>query len=201
MFLNKVEGAVCWDLGAHFGVHAIGLAFHVGTSGEIVAVEPDHVAYDRLKYHVQLNRLNNVKLFQLAASNLDGDIELIIAQGLGSSVTHAKYEDEILTGETEIFSSKAARMDTLREKHQLRLPNLIKVDVEGHGAKALAGAMNTISDSKPIVVLSVHSPSEWQDSRSLLEPLGYRPVTRDGTKLSWEIQPGLATVLLNWFAA
>lgn len=171
--LHDPAGAVCWDLGAHFGIHTVGLARQVGTNGSVFAFEPAPVAFARLDLHVRMNRLENVKLYNVAASNADGELNLIVAGGLGSTVTHAKYKDEVLAQGAELLRSKCARLDTLVDAAEVSLPAFVKIDVEGHRAKALSGASSSIARSLPVIVLSVHSREEWQDSWSVLQPLGY----------------------------
>src|SRR5262249_23448178 len=77
--LPSISGAVCWDFGAHFGIHTVGMAMQVGPAGQVVSFEPDPAAFCRLKYHVQINRLSNVVLFQAAVSNKAGSMKLITA--------------------------------------------------------------------------------------------------------------------------
>ena len=195
--LNPKAGAVCWDLGAHFGIYTVGFARQVGNEGQVYAFEPDPVAFARLRRHARMNKLNNVKLFNIAASDRDGELKLIITGGLGSTVTHAKYEDELVSDQAEFLTSKCARLDTLVQSGELRLPNFIKVDVEGHGAEALAGAVSSIKLSRPIIALSIHSPHEWEASRSLLQPLNYTPVIRAKTTGGWETPAALETIVLS----
>ena len=198
--LRQTKGAVCWDLGAHFGIHTIGLALEVGPHGQVCAFEPDPVAFMRLQRHARMNKLDNVRLFNLAASNTDGRLKMIVAAGLGSTVTHAKYEDEVVSPEYELLSVQCVRLDTLVEAGEVKSPAFVKVDVEGHGAKALAGAASTIERALPVIVLSVHSQPEWEGSRSLLQPLGYRPRGRwpecCGAD-AWAAPAGLEVVILS----
>lgn len=192
---GELQGACCWDLGAHFGIHTVGLARCVGPTGQVVGFEPDPVAFRKLAYHVKMNGLDYVKLYQAAASDLDGPLELIIAGGLGSTVTHAKYEDEIVNEESSKFVSQALRLDTLVDRGEIRLPDLIKVDVEGHGAKAIAGAARAIAKSKPIMAFSLHSPHEWSDTAAQLEPMGYRAYDiASDREIDWEDYPGPVTL-------
>jgi FkbM family methyltransferase len=39
-------------------------------------------------------------------------------------------------------------------------PDLIKIDVEGYQAKAIAGAMNTIRRHKPVIIIELHDPEK-----------------------------------------
>lgn len=195
--VGGVSGLNCWDLGAHFGIHTVGLARAAGSKGEVAGFEPDPVAFRKLARHVRMNGLANVRLFQAAASNRDGRIELIVSGGLGSTVTHARYEEEKPSLGTQIFDAPSVRLDTLVARSEIRLPDLIKVDVEGHGAKAIAGAMDSISASLPAIVFSVHSPDEWRDTGALLQPLGYAAVSASGQDVDWGTDPGACTVVMR----
>jgi FkbM family methyltransferase len=195
---GDLRGASCWDLGAHFGIHTIGLARSVGPSGAVVGFEPDPVAFKKLTYHVGLNRLHCVKLYQAAASDVEGPLELIITGGLGSSVTHARGKDETLAADAASFVGRAVRLDALVERGEIRAPDLIKVDVEGHGAKALAGAINAIAKSQPVIVFSLHGMTEWLGTASQLKPLRYRchDVASD-REIGWDAYPGFGTVVFR----
>ena len=194
---GSVQGLNCWDLGAHFGIHTVGLAKAAGSSGQVAGFEPDPVAFAKLVRHVGMNRLTNVKLFQAAASDRDGRLELIVSGGLGSTVTHARYESEVPSAGTTTFDAPSIRLDTLVECGEIELPGLVKVDVEGHGAKAIAGGMQSIARSMPAIVFSVHSPHEWGDTGALLRPLGYEAFTGAGLAVDWDSDPGPMTLVLR----
>jgi FkbM family methyltransferase len=194
--LPSARGSVCWDLGAHFGIHVIGLALHVGPEGRVCAFEPDGVAFARLQRHVRMNRLGNVSLYPLAASDHDGDLEMIVSGGLGSTVTHVRYDDEPVNSATEKLVTRAIRLDTLVKAGELPVPDLVKIDVEGHGGAAIAGALQTITRRRPVIVLSVHCAPEWEQARSALEPLGYRGRYADGRACPWDAPAEAAGIIL-----
>lgn len=194
--LPQARGAVCWDVGAHFGIHTVGLAMQVGAEGRVCAFEPDSVAFARLQRHVRMNRLGNVRLFPLAASDHDGDLEMIVSGGLGSTVTHVRYHDEPITPETPKLVARAARLDTLVSAAEIPVPDLVKIDVEGHGGRTIEGALHTISERKPVIVLSVHSGPEWEQARASLMPLGYSGRYADGRVCRWEDVPDTAGIIL-----
>jgi FkbM family methyltransferase len=194
--LPSVRGAVCWDLGAHFGIHAVGLALQVGPEGRVCAFEPDGVAFARLQRHVRMNRLHNVTLYPLAASDHDGDLEMIVSGGLGSTVTHVRYDDEPVTAETRRLLTRSVRLDTLVSSGELPVPDLLKIDVEGHGGAAIEGALGTISQRRPVIVLSVHCAPEWEQARRALEPLGYRGRYAYGRACRWDAPAEAAGIIL-----
>lgn len=35
--LGRIVVAVCWDFGAHFGIHMVGMAMQVGRAGQVIA--------------------------------------------------------------------------------------------------------------------------------------------------------------------
>lgn len=196
--LAQVSGAVCWDFGAHFGIHTVGMARQVGPSGQVVAFEPDAVAFARLELHVVMNRLANVVLFRAAVSSSKGVQRLISASGPGSTVSHFRYPGE---AEPEEHSSVAVEMiapDDLVQLGRIRPPDLIKVDVEGHGASALQGSLSSIRNKLPVIIFSSHSPTEINGARDLLEPLGYGVKRFSGASASWDdLEVGTGNLLTH----
>jgi len=182
---NKV-GAACWDFGAHFGIHTVGMAMEVGPRGQVASFEPDPGAFSRLKYHVKINGLTQVRLFQAAASDKAGALKLITTHGLGSAMSHFQYEDETMSERTATLEVATVVPDQLVSSGQIRPPDLIKVDVQGHGAQALRGSIESIRTKRPIIIFSNHSQWELQGTRELLEPLGYRACSLNGDPIRWD---------------
>jgi FkbM family methyltransferase len=183
--LPNLVGAVCWDFGAHFGIHSVGMAMQVGNTGQVASFEPDPVAFGRLKYHLNINRLSNVESFQRAVSNKTGSSRLIMSHGLGSAFSHFQYEDELVSKRTPTLEVATVAPDELVSQGIIRPPDLIKVDVQGHGAKALDGSIGSIRARRPIIIFSNHSQWELAGTRTLLEPLGYSVVSLNGNPISW----------------
>ncbi len=195
--LPRLRGAACWDVGAHFGIHAVGMAMQVGPDGEVCAFEPDTVAFARMQRHVRMNRLRNIKLFQLAASDHDGALELVVSGGLGSTVTHVRYDDEEPSPEAAVLNASAIRLDSLVSAGEIRVPDLVKIDVEGHGGRVLEGALDTVGRCKPIIVFSVHSESEWSQARQVLMPLGYAGKYASGRECRWDAHPDASAIIFT----
>lgn len=66
-----------------------------------------------------------------------------------------------------------ARMDTVLAPHHLTQIDLLKIDIEGHAAKALAGAGQTLSITNH-VILEIHSEAELGESEAILVQSGFR---------------------------
>jgi FkbM family methyltransferase len=184
-YLPSIKGIAFWDLGAHYGIHTVGMAMQIGAGGQVVAFEPDRGAFSKLSRHVTMNGLRNVKLFCAAASSVSGTEKLYLPHGTGSSVAHFRYTpDQDLDGVPH-ETVETINLDRLVESGEIREPDLIKIDVQGHAARAVAGAIKSIERRRPVIAFSSHGPTEINGTRALLEPLGYRVVALSGQEISW----------------
>jgi FkbM family methyltransferase len=171
---GDLTGKVCWDLGAHFGYYAIGLAMRTGPSGQVLAVEPFPPSYARLELHKRMNGLSWLKTLQGAASDVSGTADFVSDVGAGDTTVHLPYDGEVKTATTPAISVRIVRLDDLVAGGEIRPPDFMKIDVEGHGHRALAGAIKTIRQAKPTILMGFHSPQEVAGTEALLLPLGYR---------------------------
>jgi FkbM family methyltransferase len=158
----------------------------VGETGQVVGVEPNPVSYAKCRLHVQQNSLEWVRIFNAAASDSEGTVALFLSGGRESSSAHMAYEDERPDAHLSRVEVRTIALDALVESGEIRPPDFVKVDVEGHGARALAGARKAIADRRPTLVMSFHSTWELEGTRRLLEPLGYRAFASAGEHLRWE---------------
>ena len=145
-----------------------------GPTGQVVAVEPFAPNYTRLERHRRMNTLTWLKAYQCAASNTTGSAEFFTDVSEGDTSVHLAYEGEVITTTTSTTSVRTVRLDELVERNEIRPPDFMKVDVEGHGHHALGGANESIRRSRPIILMGFHSPQEVAGTKSILDPLGYR---------------------------
>ncbi len=171
---GDIRGWSCWDLGAHFGLYSVGLAQRVGPQGQVAAFEPNPLSYARLLRHARMNHLPWLKTYQAAISDETGSAELFTYGDLGTTTTHLPYDGETRTQNVGAISVPILRLDRLVERGELRAPKFVKVDVEGHGHRALAGMQATLRAARPIILAAMHSPQEVAGILALLNPLGYR---------------------------
>ena len=172
--LGDLRGKACWDLGAHFGYYSVGLALRTGPSGQVVAVEPLPTNYSRLERHRQMNNLSWVKTYQCAVSDVTGEAEFFSDVSHGDTTVHLQYDDEVKTAVTQTIFVHTIRLDDLVAGGEIRLPDFIKIDVEGHGHHALGGAIDAIRRARPVILMGFHSPQEVAGTEALLQPLGYQ---------------------------
>jgi FkbM family methyltransferase len=181
-YLGNLQGKVFWDFGAHFGIHTVGMAMQVGSGGQVAALEPNPHAFKRLSYHVRMNRLENVKMFEAAASSTTGTTHIFLPSDTASTTAHIHSKNDGYVQQADIAT---IAVDELVDAGVLRLPDLIKVDVEGHGAEAMAGCIRAIERSHPVIAFSRHEQFELEGVRDLLVPLGYRPYSLEKKSVTW----------------
>ena len=171
--LGAIRGWSCWDLGAHYGFYSVGLARRVGPDGAVAAFEPNPLSFRRLAYHRRLNRLAWLKPFAAAASDRAGRQELYTYGDLGATTTHLAYEGETRSTACAPLAVPTLMLDALVADGAIRSPDFVKIDVEGHGHRALAGMAAAVRRKRPLLLVAFHSPQEVDGVFGILQPLGY----------------------------
>ncbi|WP_438481189.1 FkbM family methyltransferase [Oleiharenicola lentus] len=170
------KGKHVWDLGSHYGLFAVGLGRRVGAQGSVAAFEPNPLSYSRLQLHIARNHLRWVKAFPLALSNVTESQRFFAYKGLESTSTHLAYEGETWDPSIPTITVTTCRLDDLVAAGKIHAPDFIKLDVEGHGHKALLGAEQTLRAHRPTLLLAIHSHAEREGIKALLDPLRYNYV-------------------------
>jgi len=171
---GDIRGWSCWDLGAHFGLYSVGLGKRVGPGGQVAAFEPNPQSCARLRRHAHMNHLDNLRIYQAAVSGKTGTAELFTYGDLGTTTTHLPYDGEKRTEQVGAITVPVLSLDSLVQQGELRTPQFVKLDVEGHGHHALAGMQSALQEARPIILAALHSPQEIAGILALLDPLGYQ---------------------------
>ncbi len=172
--LGDWTGRHVWDLGSHYGLFTVGLGLRVGPTGSVAAFEPNPLSYERLQLHLRRNRLDWVKSFPCAVSDTPGNQRFFLYEGLESTSTHLAYENEAWNESIPTMQVPTLRLDDLVDAGQINAPDFVKVDVEGHGHKALAGAVRALAHKRPSLLIGLHSETEVAGILAVLTPLRYR---------------------------
>lgn len=163
-----------WDLGAHYGLFAIGLARRAGPGGSVAAFEPNPQSFSRLRLHAWRNQIPSLRIFPFAVSDETTTRPLVLGKDTETTTSHLPYDGEHLKDSTPRLAVQTVRLDDLVAAGVIPPPHFIKLDVEGHGHRALRGAAATIREHLPVIMAGLHSPQETEGLVSLLIPLGYR---------------------------
>jgi FkbM family methyltransferase len=126
------EGDTVVDCGAHLGTLSMVASKKVGSSGNIVSVEPHPRTFSYLEKNIKENRCHNVHLINKAI----GDKEGIIA------ITDFYASDLNYLTEEGTTSVEMTTLDTILK--DIPKIDLLKLDVEGHELQALVGGEKTL---------------------------------------------------------
>ncbi len=138
---------------------------------KIISFEPAKPIYELGLKTIELNNLQNVKYENLALGDKNEDIRINMYgnDNIGAnSITNSNDNNAI--------QGKSIRLDDYVKEHNLKV-GLIKTDVEGFEQQLLEGAIETIKEQKPILMISIyHNYHDFYKIKPWLESLnlGYK---------------------------
>jgi FkbM family methyltransferase len=147
---------VVYDIGANMGLHAVFLSQAVGEHGLVFAFEPETHYCERLRANVALNGLKNVRIVSLALGDRSYTSDLLSSHRGKAAPRLAEVRPE--GGDLE--HSQTVRViagDELVQKENLPLPQVVKIDVEGHEHAVIRGLARALSSSScRLVCCEIH---------------------------------------------
>jgi len=138
------------DIGANIGLYSVTLGM-MDEVEQVFAFEPVRRNFNQLCANVFANRLDGkVETFRLAASDAAGQARIHIDP---ASTGIARLDLESAGRDTAVFRHSetidCARLDDLLDVKGRRL--FVKIDVEGHGARALAGMTRILAENEAVI--------------------------------------------------
>lgn len=167
---------VFYDLGANVGYYAF-IANQYISNGKIYSFEPMPANIDIFNRHLQLNakrmKNNSISLLPYAISDKEKEVAF-------SNNDKAIEGNTYVNSKVENVSSKSLMVKCFSVDGLLRSgyknPDVIKIDVEGAEYDVLRGAMETLKQYKPNILLATHDchlPGVQKLCVDLLQELGY----------------------------
>ena len=164
------SGMTCFDIGANVGYYTLLFSVLVGQTGKVFAFEPLPTNVDLLRQHVQINRCRNVRIFDLALTDFDG--EAPFEEHESRSMGHL--------AESSGLKVRCATLDGLLREGEISIPHVLKIDVEGAELAVMIGARKMFESAKPVILLATHGPDVHASCCCLLIDLGYDLEPLDG---------------------
>jgi len=152
--LIKIKPNVSLDVGANIGNHALVIAKH---SKKLIAFEPVKFIFNVLQKNFEINNLTNAQAFNFGLSDQAGQQNFFIASNgnLGSS----SIETNNVEAESTVIET--VKGDVFIDNNDIKNIDFIKMDVEGHEAKALKGLTDFIYKNQPLILL------EWNNKNTI----------------------------------
>lgn len=175
-FLKKGDTFI--DVGANQGEYSLWAARKVGSKGKVVAFEPMTQLFEQLTENIRLNKSfkNTISPVKLGLSDKKGEVTLYASEDSNEG-TNTIYN-------TDKFSIELGKiqLDTLDEQLdnlKINTVNFLKIDVEGAELQVLKGAVNTLKNNRPILLLEINKDACIaggylpEDILELLKPFNY----------------------------
>jgi FkbM family methyltransferase len=162
----EAQGHTAFDIGANCGQSIRRL---LPGFTHVIAVEPATESFDYLREHYGDN--DRVSLVQAAATDHVGEVVLEVRDVIGTGQLTTGARGELPWGERhDVRHVPATTVDQLAD--EFRVPDLLKVDTEGHEVLVLQGAERVLA-SRPQVIVEIHSHQNGLDCNDILEAAGF----------------------------
>lgn len=144
------------DIGANEGYFSILAGRIVGSTGRIIAVEPQERAALILAENIKLNALSNVTVVRAAVSDRVGQASLHLSPdtntGSTSLIQTTRYR-------LPTEAVQTATLSELFERYRIEVADLVKVDIEGFEYEAILGSPNIFRERRVrYLALELHPP-------------------------------------------
>lgn len=164
------EGDNVIEVGANIGSHTVGLAKSVGSTGHVVAIEPQPEVFRILCANLALNGLTNAIPFMNGCG----------AESCLMRVNSTNYQTKNIhnSGSASLNNSDDGTLVSVVTLDELvgNMPSLrlIKVDVEGMEKEVLEGAKRLIEQHRPFLYVENDRAERSKELIELIMGAGYR---------------------------
>lgn len=136
-------GDVVWDVGANVGTYTRKFSNWAGDTGLVYAFEPVPECFSKLQ-DVSAQR-KNIRAFNIALADIEGSLPMkTAADRLGTThalATGAARDSTVIL--VDVFTG-----DEVRRRERLKVPNVVKIDVEGFEEEVLLGMRDTLANEE-----------------------------------------------------
>lgn len=186
------QARVTVDVGTHVGFYTV-LAALANPAGCVYAFEPLPSAFERLEQNVALNGLRNVRALRMAAADQDAKAEFfhVVTTGIPSSSSLSREFMAVHEDNLQSSVVPTVRLDTWFAQEQVSYLDLVKLDTETTEPAVLAGMLELLARSQPVIFCEMLMAGDGQAITDLLKPLGYRffLLGADGPQERPDIEP------------
>ena len=169
MFGAIKSGDVIWDVGANIGYYSVKFAAATGDQGFVQAFEPMPKTFKILKKAI--SGYTNIGLTCSALGRSDSNLSMSNDSDVGSPTNKILTNDSQFS-EHDTVMIKVRSGDSLITSEELKVPNFIKIDVEGHESEAIKGMAELLKEPElRTLAIEIHF--------ALLEKRGLRNAPRD----------------------
>jgi FkbM family methyltransferase len=175
LFLRLLHPAMTVvDGGANIGEYTLLASTAVGDTGAVHAFEPIPDNFTRLRGHVAVNSLHNVRMRQAAL--WDRTTTLTLGRQAGRPSHAGAWSAAAPSGTVE--SVQAVSLDDYVAEEGIARVDALKLDIEGAEPNAVQGMLRTLERDRPLLLVELHETARALSTAAavmaLVAPLGYR---------------------------
>ncbi len=169
--------SIILDIGAYIGAYTF-TAARIATSGSVHVFEPNPQSAQRIRQTVRNNGLTNILLNECAVGNQSGILQFHL---------HETPTESGLANKNQTINIVNVPVQTIDEYCQNKtIPkiDLLKIDVEGAELLVLQGAVQTINEFQPTIIIELHRKQSTsfgytvEDIVQYLHSIGYTLFTQ-----------------------
>jgi len=169
MFRAIKPGDIVWDVGANVGYYTVKFAAAAGDEGFVQGFEPMPETFKILKKAI--SGYTNIGLTCCALGRSDSNLSMSNDSEVGSPTNKILTSDSQSSGDDTVMI-KVRSGDSLIRSEELKVPNFIKIDVEGYESDVIKGMADLLKESElRTLAIEIHF--------ALLEERGLREAPRD----------------------
>ncbi len=182
------DGAICFDIGAEYGLYTLTFARRIGERGRVFSFEPLPGPHRFLARVVRWLRVPNVTVHRLALGDRIHDATLSLPRRRWLPVHGRAFVADEATGpgpneefaREERVESAVSTVDRAVAEAGLTRVDFIKIDVEGYEPAVLRGALRTLERFRPTLLIEIEDRhlEKFRASSAtiidLLAPHGYQ---------------------------
>lgn len=163
------------DIGANVGIYSCIAATHLSDKGRVIAIEPNPIVAERLRFNLNATTENKGKFPQFVVlpygvSDKPGEFDLYLdSKNLGASSLVEKNSGNII-------KIKCKTLMQIVEEAKLKQINAIKCDIEGAEDQALVPFLqNSPKELLPEIIIFENNHQQWKyDLLNTLSESGYQ---------------------------
>lgn len=163
MLSEMDEEDIFFDIGANLGFYSCLLS---EKASKVYSFEPNPAAIKLLRENLEKNSVENAEIIEAALSNENA------SKGFKNLFSDSVVGWGTVTdGEEGKGDIKARKAETLLENDRIELPDIMKIDVEGHEREVLKGMGKVIEEGSPVIYVESHD--NHGKTEKILEEYGY----------------------------
>tara|TARA_B110000008_G_C16942534_1_gene553098 strand:- start:1343 stop:2005 length:663 start_codon:yes stop_codon:yes gene_type:complete len=145
---------ICWDIGANIGFYSF-LFASIAKNGQVISFEPVSNTFSDLKEGKNLNNYHNIQLKNFALGSEIKDQKIFfdkkeLSIGTASFFDHNSFEN-----------FETVQIDKIDNIFKLiKIPDFIKIDVEGFQMEVVKGAGNFFKKYSPLIMIEIDQNTE-----------------------------------------